>query len=217
MPRCQVNNLPASCCVQPDPPQPQPPPSPQGSPAEYPLSFSPSSSHRTAAAPDGRFGSALACNASLQSFAALRPAVDYAKHGSFAINVWIKPGSQLDGGGGGGGGGDLPGGIAYVLSHAPPGGAGGAPGANSIGLMLPRPGHPRFGVVRGVLRDGNDAAGGSGAASSTGQPEDGAWLDSDGSVGQVGSDDATGAAADAMPGGPAGVVPDTLDLYDREW
>ncbi|KAI8475754.1 MAG: hypothetical protein J3K34DRAFT_517169 [Monoraphidium minutum] len=191
----------------------------EGSIQEYPMSFSPGSTHRTSSAPDGRFGSALSCDASRQSFVALRPGLDYAGNGSFAINVWIKPsasrGATLSStsGGAGGAGGAAPaaGGLAYVLSHAPAGAAGGAPAANSVALMLPRPGHKRFGVARGVLRDGDD-----GSAAPGGAGDDGAWLDSDGGVGVVAVERASGDPG-ALPGGPGGAVPGALNLYDGEW
>lgn len=144
---------------------------PQGRVSEYPVPHSPASARRAAPAPDGRWGSALACNASRQSFVSIRPAADYSSGGGFALSVWIKPAPDIDidvGGSGGaaaGGSGGAPRGgggggatMAYVLSHSPPGGAGGAARPNSVALMLPRPGHPRFGVLRAVLRDGAAAA-----------------------------------------------------------
>ncbi|GBF91558.1 hypothetical protein Rsub_04298 [Raphidocelis subcapitata] len=53
----------------------------EGSVAEFPVPYASSASRRAAPAPDGRFGSALACNASAQSFVAIRPAKDFAADG----------------------------------------------------------------------------------------------------------------------------------------
>lgn len=134
---------------------------------------------------DGRFGSVLACDRDRSSYVEL-PAVPYAADGPFAVNLWVKlprpPAGDVAAGGsisrrGGGGGAtsaaaaeDDNEGFEYILSHSGPADATNDDdnddidserrsvdfGPNQVHLYVPRHRSPVAGIVRAIVKDGND-------------------------------------------------------------
>eukprot|EP00216_Chloropicon_sp_CCMP2111_P006625 CAMPEP_0198234118 /NCGR_PEP_ID=MMETSP1446-20131203/211_1 /TAXON_ID=1461542 ORGANISM="Unidentified sp, Strain CCMP2111" /NCGR_SAMPLE_ID=MMETSP1446 /ASSEMBLY_ACC=CAM_ASM_001112 /LENGTH=1741 /DNA_ID=CAMNT_0043914847 /DNA_START=161 /DNA_END=5386 /DNA_ORIENTATION=- len=106
---------------------------------------------------DATFGSALQCDG--KSFVQLDP-VPYASRGAFAVNLWMRNNDSL---------GDS---FEYIFSHAQDDDMGFNPFyPNQLHIYLPEVSHPAHGVIRTIVKDGNDNY--EGAQSET-------FLDSDG-------------------------------------
>lgn len=101
-------------------------------------------------APDPLFGAALRCRKNDSDLVALDPVGYGASTGAFTVNVWLRVGDLS---------GDT---FSYALSHRGTDAASSADantgwGPNQVQLYVPQQDHPAYGVVRGYVRDGNDA------------------------------------------------------------
>lgn len=99
-------------------------------------------------ADDGFFGTVIDCEQMNQSVVRI-PNVRYGEDGPFALALWVR--LRINGGES----------LDYVLSQNGTGSLLNSLGPNVVGLYLPESGHRDHGVVRGIVRDGDDVTEGS--------------------------------------------------------
>ncbi|CAD7700381.1 unnamed protein product [Ostreobium quekettii] len=146
-----------------------------GNTASWPIkSFEAVNASTAVFSDDEIFGRVLHC----KEGAVVLPSVSYGRTGQFAINMWVRPMGPRD---------DIA--YQYIYSHTKLGGQPGGLSDSQIHIYLARSGLPAHGVLRTMVKDGNDV----GASN---------FLDSDGVV----SNNGLRAALEENP-----------NLFDNKW